>query len=354
MMRVIAIANQKGGCGKTTTAINLSAALAANDKKTLLIDFDPQAHATIGLNVNSDKSLYDVLSSLSNKKMKIEDAILKLDKNLDLIPSNILLGTIEQELADQISRESRLWDALLTLPTTYDYIIIDCPPNLGLLTVNAIRASKEIFIPVEASYFSVEGLSRLIEIINLIKERLNHSVDLRVLVTMFDSRLRHSFRILDTVKRNFKDKLFSTMIHINVKLRECQSQGRSVIDFDKYSRGSKDYFSLAREIISKETASSRTIHEAIKPEMKKFIKATFALTAPDAKAVYLAGEFNNWARDNSSLLDRKDGMWKKDIALKPGEYRYRFVVDGTWLEDPKNPKKIKNPFGELDSVIKID
>ena len=352
-MRIIAIANQKGGCGKTTTAINLSSALSVNKRKTLLIDFDPQAHATIGLNVNSDKSLYNVLSSLTNKKLKIEDVILKIDKNLDLIPSNILLGTIEQELADQISRESRLFDVLANLSITYDYIIIDCPPNLGLLTVNAIRAAKEVYIPVETSYFSLAGLNHLVEIIELIKDRLNHSVDYRVLVTIFDSRLKYSFKILDTIKRNFKDSLFDTIIHTNVKLKESQSQGCSVLDFDKYSRGSKDYFSLAREVISQEKPQLRTIEEMVKPEMDKFIKATFSFVAPDAKTVYVAGEFNNWARDDTSLLENKQGVWMRQVTLKPGTYRYRFVVDDNWKEDPNNPENIRNPFGELDSVIEL-
>ncbi len=353
-MRIVAIANQKGGCGKTTTAINLSSALSLNNRKTLLIDFDPQAHATIGLNVNSDKSLYNVLSSLTNKKLKIEDVILKIDKNLDLIPSNILLGTIEQELADQISRESRLFDVITNLTITYDYIIIDCPPNLGLLTVNAIRAAKEVYIPVETSYFALEGLNHLVEIIELIKDRLNHSVDYRVLVTIFDSRLKYSFKILDTVKRNFKDSLFDTIIHTNVKLKESQSQGCSVLDFDKYSRGSKDYFSLAREVISQEKPQFRTIEEMVKPEMDKFIKATFSFVAPDAKTVYVAGEFNNWARDDTSLLENKQGVWMRQVTLRPGTYRYRFVVDDNWKEDPNNSKNIRNPFGELDSIIEIE
>lgn len=353
-MRIVAIANQKGGCGKTTTAINLSSALSLNNRKTLLIDFDPQAHATIGLNVNSDKSLYNVLSSLTNKKLKIEDVILKIDKNLDLVPSNILLGTIEQELADQISRESRLFDVITNLTITYDYIIIDCPPNLGLLTVNAIRAAKEVYIPVETSYFALAGLNHLVEIIELIKDRLNHSVDYRVLVTIFDSRLKYSFKILDTVKRNFKDSLFDTIIHTNVKLKESQSQGCSVLDFDKYSRGSKDYFSLAREVISQEKPQFRTIEEMIKPEMDKFIKATFSFVAPDAKAVYVAGEFNNWTRDDSSLLENKQGVWMRQVGLRPGTYRYRFVVDDNWKEDPNNSKNIRNPFGELDSIIEIE
>ncbi|MBI4972979.1 MAG: ParA family protein, partial [Candidatus Omnitrophica bacterium] len=150
-MRVIAIANQKGGCGKTTTAINLAACLATNNRKVLLIDLDPQAHATAGLNIKSDLSIYNVLSKITNKKANLADIVQRADENLFIAPSAIVLSTLEQELAGEISRESRLWETLNNFRNDYDYILIDCPPNLGILTINAIRAANELIIPVEAS-----------------------------------------------------------------------------------------------------------------------------------------------------------------------------------------------------------
>ena len=174
-MRIICVTNQKGGCGKTTTAINLAASLSVNNRKVLLIDLDPQAHATLGLNIKADLSIYNVLSKITNKKAKLEEIIQTVTPNFDIAPSSMILSTLEQELAGEIGRESRLNDIINNFKGSYDYLIIDCPPNLGILTVNAIRASGEAIIPVEASRFSLEGLTQLISIIELIKDRLNHN-----------------------------------------------------------------------------------------------------------------------------------------------------------------------------------
>ena len=195
-MRIISITNQKGGCGKTTTAVNLAASLAGNERRVLLIDFDPQAHATVGLNIQAKLNIYNCLSKLTLQRAALQDIIVNVNDNFDLAPSNIILTTLEQELANEISRENYLRETLNTLKNDYDYIIIDCPPNLGILTVNAICACSEVIIPVEPSRFSVEGLTRVIDIIELIKSRLNHPVDYSVLVTIFDSRLKYAFKIL--------------------------------------------------------------------------------------------------------------------------------------------------------------
>ncbi len=356
-MRIISVSNQKGGCGKTTSAINLASSLASNNRKVLLIDLDPQAHATLGLNVKAAATIYNVLSKLTNQKAHLQDIIKNITKNFDIAPSGIILGTLEQELAGEIGRESRLMDILNNFKNDYDYCLIDCPPNLGILTVNAIRSSSEIIIPVEASRFSLEGLAQLIEIINLIRDRLNHSVDYRVLVTNFDSRLKYSFKILDYIRATFKGKLFSNIIHVNVKIKEAQSQGTFVMNFDKYCRGTKDYFSLAREIITLEMGRQRMpalekrMKEIIKEEMPKLSEVSFCITAPDAKEVYVVGDFNAWQQDNTSRMENHNGVWSKTLRFNCGRYQYRFIIDGVWTEDPNNPVREMNPYGQMNSLI---
>src|SRR5208282_5000578 len=255
-MKIISIANQKGGCGKTTTAINLASTLGVNAQKTLLIDLDPQAHATLGLNVDDQNSLYNCISKLTPHKLKIKDIIKKVSKDFDIVPSNVLVGTLEQELTDEIGRELKLMEVINEIKDLYDYILIDCPPSLGFLTVNALRASDEIIIPVETSRFSMQGFDQLMVIAKLIRERLNHPVQARVLITMFDSRLRHSFTMLGKIKGKFSGMLFDTIVHINVKLKEAAVMGEAVIKYDKYCRGSKDYLSLAREILNTDRRSA--------------------------------------------------------------------------------------------------
>ncbi|MFA5087412.1 MAG: AAA family ATPase [Candidatus Omnitrophota bacterium] len=364
-MRVISIANQKGGCGKTTSAINLASALALNGKKILLIDLDPQSHATLGLNVAGSDSLYNVISKLTPRKLRIENIIQSVENNFDIVPSSILVGTLEQELADEIGRELKLTEIIEPLKARYDYILIDCAPSLGFLTVNAIRASNEIIIPVETSRFSLQGVEHLMDITNLIRDRLNHPVDVKILITMFDSRLRHSFSMLTEIKEKFKGMLMDTIIHINVKLKESVVMGKTVANYDKYCRGAKDYYSLAKELIKQEKSEPRDFNqefnvlsaqmqEMVKEESKKgLLLHTFSLAAPSAQSVYVTGTFNNWSLDEAYRMKAENGRWAVSVPLNPGVYQYQFIVDGRWQEDPDNPRQERNSFGDVNSLIEV-
>ena len=367
-MKIITIANQKGGCGKTTTAINLVAALAANGQRTLLIDLDPQAHATLGLNREDRLSIYNVISRITPRKALFRDIIQKVERNFDIVPSNVMVGTLEQELADEIGREMKLVDALETVKNDYDYIIIDCPPSLGFLTVNSIRASHEVIIPVETSRFSVQGVDHLMDIINLIRDRLNHNVEPRVLVTMFDSRLRHSFSMLDKIRVKFSDMLLGTIVHTNVKLKESAVMGKPVMAYDKYCRGAKDYYSLSREILTlhKKLAGadvataeeapvefSAKMKETIAREMTTIVTTTFLLRAPAAQSVYVAGSFNDWSIDESCRMTREGESWTVRLPLDAGVHQYQFVVDGRWQSDPQNDRREPNGYGDVNSIVEV-
>jgi len=253
MSKVIAIANQKGGVGKTTTALNLSATLAAVEKNTLLIDIDPQSNATSGLGVNPKILQNNVYQSLI-EQIPFEEIILETELDfLKLAPANIQLVGAEIELVNLDRREYALRNTILNIREDYDYIIIDCPPSLGLLTVNALTAADNVLIPIQCEYYALEGLTQLLNTIRLVQKGFNQSLGIEgVLLTMFDPRLNLSRQVVEDVNRYFKGRVFNTIIHRNVKLSEAPSFGKPIILYDITSRGAENYIALAEEVISHE------------------------------------------------------------------------------------------------------
>jgi chromosome partitioning protein len=250
-MRIISSANQKGGCGKTTTAINLSSSLAAKGQKVLLIDLDPQAHATMGLNIapaDLKVTIYDMMKPNSNGA-SMEEIAIDVRDNLRLVPSNARLSGLEQELSGVEGREGRLLRAIETLKTSPDYIIIDSPPSIGHLCFNALRACEEVIIPIDLSLFSLRGVSKLMEIVITLKERLCHDVRCRALITMYDYRTRYSRHVLEKVKEEFGENVFETVIRYNIRLRETVDSGLPIGEYDRHSIGHKDYEDLAEEVM---------------------------------------------------------------------------------------------------------
>lgn len=254
MGRVIAIANQKGGVGKTTTAINLAASLATLEKKVLLVDADPQANSSSGIGVdiaNVETSIYDCLIS----DVDPHEAIYTTDiENFDIIPSHINLVGAEIEMVNLPDREQVMKKIFKPLVKEYDYILIDCLPSLGLITVNALTAADSVIIPVQCEYFALEGISKLLNTIRIIKKKLNPELQIEgFLLTMYDGRLRLSNQIYTEVKKHFQELVFKTVIQRNVKLSEAPSHGLPVILYDSGSRGALNYLALAKEIIKKNT-----------------------------------------------------------------------------------------------------
>ena len=250
MGRTIAIANQKGGVGKTTTSVNLSAGLAYLGKKTLLIDIDPQGNASSGVGINKKEiegCIYDVL--IDDEPMKDYIHETKVE-NLSIVPATMSLAGAEIELVSAISREIRLKRALDAIKDDYDFIIIDCPPSLGLLTINALTASDGVLIPVQCEYYALEGLSQLLSTVRLVQKHLNKDLVIEgVLLTMLDARTNLGLQVIEEVKKYFRDKVYKTIIPRNVRLSEAPSHGKPIILYDAKSRGSDTYLELAREVI---------------------------------------------------------------------------------------------------------
>ena len=251
MGKVISVSNQKGGVGKTTTSLSLAASLGVLEKKVLLIDADPQGNATSGIGISNNdfnKSSYDVLLN----RCKIHESIIETKSpNLDIIPANIDLVAVEIELVDIANRESMLTNMLEKIKNNYDFIIIDCPPSLGLITMNALTASNSVIIPIQCEYYALEGLGKLLNTIKGVQQVHNEKLEIEgILLTMFDSRLRLSNQVKDDVKKHFSDMVFSTIIPRNVSLGEAPSHGESIIVYNSTSKGSKSYIKFAQEVIN--------------------------------------------------------------------------------------------------------
>ena len=253
MGKIIAIANQKGGVGKTTTAINLAASLAVLEKKVLIIDADPQANTTSGLNFSPDNNQKRTLYEVMIGELQVEDALIQTElTNLHMIPSHINLVGVEIEMLDADERESILKNVLKPIKDSYDYIIIDCSPSLGLITINALTAADSVIIPVQPEFFALEGLGKLLQTIKIVQNGVNRDLTIEgFVVTMFDGRTRVHTQVVSQLRDHFKDMVFKTIIQRNIRLSEAPSHGKPIVLYDIMSNGASNYLNLAKEVMDR-------------------------------------------------------------------------------------------------------
>lgn len=348
-MHVIAIANQKGGCGKTTTAINLSAALGEDGARVLLIDMDPQGHASLGLgqNAHTQAGLFEVL----NGETDLDDVITEgVAWGVDLVPATISLAAVEQILADRPERERQLSKHLATVEAFYDYAIIDCPPSLGLLAVNALRAAQRVLVPMDASLYAFDGLQRLRELVRLIETRYDLEIPLQLLPVMFDNRTRLARSLFDLLLEQGLNTC-ATRIRACVKIREAAMQGQSLLAYAPRAPVAADYRNLALEL----SAYAQAPRQA--PAATEIAAATHEIVLNyediECRRLQIAGDFNDWIPDSGVETRQLEGNWQKVLHVPEGAYEYRVIIDGIWQQDPTNPHAVPNDLGGNNSLLRV-
>lgn len=358
-MRTIAVMNQKGGCGKTTISINLAAALASLEKQVLLVDLDPQSHATLGLGVRDydiELTTYELLMDPLTQIIDVQQAI---TDDLYVVPSSTGLSGVEQELANQMGREERVANKLSQLgDNAFDFVIIDCPPSVGLLTFNALIAAREVIIPVDASYFSLQGLGKLRETVEVIEEEVKRKFRVHVVANNLETRTLFSKELLGEIEKFHAGNLAETFISHTVRLKEAAAAGVSILDLDRRSKAARQFLLLGQEIIAKapKIVTDNIEHWAEKLHGPRKVSGgvLFRLDFPQAREVAVTGEFNNWSTEGIPMQkDTKDGFWKAVLDIEPGEYEYRFIVDGIWIRDPNNRDFVRNEFGQENSLLVV-
>jgi len=424
-MRTVAIINQKGGCGKTTTSINLAACLARLGHKTILVDMDPQGHCGVGLAVPEEqieRTIYDALiEERDGKTAKVSDVVWQIASDFDLAPSNLKLAGFEQIFSGRPGREDRLLKALETVRSQYEWCVIDCPPSVGLLTFNALRAADEAIVPVETGYFSLHGLAKMMETMEVLKDKINKEIVIRVLPTLYDTRTKLAREVLSELRAKFRDYLMESTVNFNTKLKEAASFGQPITEYDPGSRGYKDFVNLARELMGTRpldvepiitekmsrpaelvqrakqlsqltnfqfgrtngapqtaapsggaiglvgapsgtaTLAPAAAAKTTAQKIEEFYgvkqlgeEVVFSVQFESARRVLIAGDFNNWTPESTPMVKNgAPGKWTMSLPLRPGRYRYRFIVDGQWVTDPNNKYVEANQFGELNNIVEV-
>ncbi|MFH1419892.1 MAG: AAA family ATPase [Planctomycetota bacterium] len=411
-MRIIAVANQKGGCGKSTVVINLAACLAREGHRTLAVDLDPQGHCALGLAVPEEQievSVADVLLATENgSPVDLSRVAWQISTNFDLIPARFDLSTLEQRLAGVPNRERLLRQALETVADRYDFVLIDTPPTVGFLTQNALFAADEVMVPLDTGYFALQGLSRQLDTVRSMRESWGRFVRIHILANLYDVRTKLGREILAELRKRHSGIMFSSFINFNTKLKESTSLGQPITEYDPSSSGCRDFVHLARELASLGSPKSVSAPsaglvaepnesllqraDALAADANKLLATTetllgsgrvqvpatapkpretdrkieaiygpqpmddgmrFVVRAEGARQVRLAGDFNDWNPDRAPMRAVREDTFEIRLPLAPGRYQYRYVIDGEWRNDPVNHEVEVNPFGDLNSIVEV-
>lgn len=368
-MKIIAIANHKGGCGKTTTAINLSACLGKKEQRVLLLDLDPQGHSSLGFGVfNEDaRDLYDVFTG----EVSLEEIILPgVFTGVDVVPATLTLAAAEHLPVRNEDRDEQLKIHLQPIQERYDYAVIDCPPSTGLLSLNALAVADLVLIPIEMSLFGLSGIDHMYKTIALMRARHKRDISIRVLPTLVDSRTRLCRHFLHEVGERFADDVSSVMVQSTVRLKEAVRQGVPIIAYDPTSTVAVQYNRLADELMSvlntipasgdvrkSPIGQMKSAFDSARAQLRKFSgeqKVTLRFYDLTGKDVRLAGSFNDWVPDQGVITRWADGVVEKAVMLMPGSYEYRLIIDGVWQEDPSNPEQVLNLSGGYNSILHVE
>lgn len=347
-MKIISVANQKGGCGKTTLAVNIAASLARLGNETLLIDLDPQGHATFAMGYQKESSerrtSYDIFRGhFDNEKTVFKDIAVCERSGLSFIPANMMLSAAEINLGGVNGAAAILHKALSDQYfRKFDYVIIDSPPSFGFLTLNAMYAADMIIVPMDLSYFAFNGINGVYRVTGLLKSEIGRNPSVYFVMNIFDQRSNFAKDFEKDAKNKLGPYLLNNRIRASVRLREAAKAGKTIFEYDLKSPAALDFYNLTSEIL---TVESRGLHAAVKE---------FTLHAPQAGSVYVLGDFNNWQKSDANMLTKlENGEWSCHFTLNRGKYRYKFLVDDKWHNDPQNPKVEANSFGGADSVVEL-